>query len=126
MTRLACLAGLLLLPTCLNAAAPAVVQPPLHQRIDQMLSARKDFARFQAAPASDAEFFRRIHLDLVGCIPTAAETRAFLADRSQDKRRILIERLLASPEHARHMTTVFDVMLMERLQDRSVPKAVWT
>ena len=35
-------------------------------------------------------------------------------------------RLLASPEHARHLANVFDVMLMERLPDRYVPKAQWT
>jgi hypothetical protein len=119
MARLAGLAVALLLPVCVQAATP------LHQRIDQLISSRKDFAKYQAPPASDAEFFRRVHLDLAGCIPTASATRAFLADRSPDKRRAVIDRLLASPEHARHMATVFDVLLMERIPDRLVPRAVW-
>jgi hypothetical protein len=38
---------------------------------------------------------------------------------------VLIDRLLASPEHALHLATVFDVMLMERLPDRFVPRAAW-
>src|SRR5262249_1725510 len=37
----------------------------------------------------------------------------------------LIDRLLASPEHARHLAHVFDVMLMERRPDRFVPRAQW-
>ena len=39
-----------------------------------------------ARPADDAEFLRRVYLDLVGKIPTAAEARDFLDDPSPDKR----------------------------------------
>ncbi|HEY7329416.1 MAG TPA: DUF1549 domain-containing protein [Gemmataceae bacterium] len=99
---------------------------PLHQRIDQAIAAAKpDFARLAASSASDAEFVRRIYLDLTGSIPTADETRAFLKDPSLDKRPALIDRLLNSAEHARHFGTVLDVMLMERLPDKYVPHAPW-
>ena len=40
-----------------------------------------------AAPATDAEFLRRVWLDLAGMIPTSAEARAFLDDPSPYKRR---------------------------------------
>jgi hypothetical protein len=120
------LALLLLLP----AAAPG--DAPLHERIDKAIagpvgagSPRPDVARKAAGPASDAEFLRRIYLDLTGTIPTAAEARAFLTDHSPAKRAALIDRLLASPEHARHMATVLDVMLMERRRDKHVPRAQW-
>ncbi len=99
---------------------------PLHERIDQTVAASKpDFAKQAAGPASDAEFLRRIYLDLTGTLPTAAETRAFLADTADDKRQTLIDRLLASPKHARYLATVFDVMLMERRPDKHVPSAQW-
>jgi hypothetical protein len=49
---------------------------------------------------------RRVTLDLTGTIPTADDTRAFLNDNSADKRAKLIDRLLASPEHARHLAAV--------------------
>jgi hypothetical protein len=49
-----------------------------------------------APAATDAEFFRRIHLDLTGRIPAAAETAAFLADGDAGKRERLIDRLLES------------------------------
>jgi hypothetical protein len=49
---------------------------------------------------SDAEFFRRVNLDLIGTLPTAAEARAFLADTSTAKRGRLVDELLARPEFA--------------------------
>ena len=39
-----------------------------------------------AAPADDAEFVRRVYLDLIGRAPKAAETRDFLDDPNPDKR----------------------------------------
>ena len=48
--------------------------------------------------ATDAEFFRRIHLDLTGRIPAAAEVQAFLTNSTPNKRDLLIDKLLASEE----------------------------
>jgi hypothetical protein len=105
--------------------ASAAGDAPLRQRIDDAIAARPNFASLAAPLADDAEFLRRIYLDLTGTIPTAAEARAFLADTDADKREKLIDKLLASPEHARHMQHVFDVMLMERRADKHVPRAQW-
>lgn len=49
-----------------------------------------------AGLTSDAEFFRRIHLDLTGRIPGAREVREFLAGTSPDKRSRWIDKLIAS------------------------------
>ena len=49
-----------------------------------------------ARPASDAEFLRRVSLDLTGRIPDPAAVTAFLADFSPDKRSRLVDQLLAS------------------------------
>ena len=49
---------------------------------------------------TDAEFLRRVRLDLTGRIPTKDELLAFLADTSDTKRADLVERLLATPEWA--------------------------
>ncbi|HEY7311723.1 MAG TPA: DUF1549 domain-containing protein [Gemmataceae bacterium] len=108
--------------------APVVVraQAPLHQRIDQAIAAgQPDFARRAAGQASDAEFLRRIYLDLTGVVPTTTQARDFLKDTSPGKRQTLIDRLLASPEHARHLATWLDVTLMERRPDKYVPRAQW-
>lgn len=101
------------------------VAEPLHQRIDALIAAAPQFPKQPAAPTSDAEFLRRIHLDLVGSIPTSEEVRTFLNDASADKRAKLIDRLLASPEHARHLANVLNVTLMERRPSKNVPEAQW-
>lgn len=53
-----------------------------------------------AAVCSDEVFVRRVHLDLVGTLPTPAVVRAFLADERDDKRDRLIDELLQSPGFA--------------------------
>lgn len=77
-------------------------------QIDKHLAATHAKAKVTAAStADDAEFLRRAYLDLAGTIPTATGTRAFLDDRAADKRTSLIDKLLASPESARHFATVW-------------------
>ena len=49
---------------------------------------------------TDAEFLRRVRLDLTGRIPTRQEVVAFLSDTSADKRATLVESLLEKPEWA--------------------------
>ncbi len=54
---------------------------------------------------SDAEFLRRVCLDLTGTLPTATEVEAFLADPSADKRAKKIDALLETPAYAAWWTT---------------------
>ena len=65
-----------------------------------------------AEQSSDAEFCRRVWLDLAGVAPPVAEARAFLDDDTVDKRSVLIDRLLASPYHARHMAATWNDILL--------------
>ena len=98
----------------------------LHERIDKKIAAGLENYDQVASPvAGHAEFLRRVTLDLTGRIPSSAETRAFLADNTPDKRTRLIDRLLASPEHARRMQEYFDVALLDRRADIKVPQAEW-
>jgi hypothetical protein len=50
--------------------------------------------------SSDAEFLRRVSLDLVGTLPAPVEIEAFLADSSPDKRARKIDALLETPAYA--------------------------
>ena len=50
--------------------------------------------------ADDAAFLRRVYLDTIGTLPTAAEASAFLADAAPNKREKLIDALLERPEFA--------------------------
>ncbi|RBP47377.1 uncharacterized protein DUF1553 [Roseimicrobium gellanilyticum] len=86
---------------------------PLHQRIDALVAATWGEAR-PSPQADDAELLRRLWLDFDGGIPSAEQTRAFLADTSPGKRAALVEKLLSSPRFATRMADAFDVMLMER------------
>ena len=67
-----------------------------------------------SARADDAEWLRRLHLDLVGHIPSVREVEKFLADRSKTKRAIEVDRLLDSPEFARHFATIWTDLLVGR------------
>ena len=67
-----------------------------------------------AAPASDAEFLRRVSLDLTGLIPTRDEAAAFLAETSPEKRRVLVDRLLDDPRYAQHQADLWDLILFGR------------
>jgi len=107
----------------LAAGSFAAAQEPLHQRLDQLVEA--SLIGPVAPVANDAEFLRRVSLDLTGGIPTAAEARAFLDDTTPNKREALIDRLLASPRFPVHMATVFDIMFMERRPDKYVTDAEW-
>ncbi|MFN0195936.1 MAG: DUF1549 and DUF1553 domain-containing protein, partial [Planctomycetaceae bacterium] len=49
---------------------------------------------------TDAEYLRRVYLDVIGTLPSAAEAREFLADTATDKRAKLVDRLLNRPEYA--------------------------
>ncbi len=71
-----------------------------------------------SAAADDAEWLRRVHLDLIGRIPTASEATAFLDDRSPDKRERVVDRLLERPEYVYHWSTVWTNLLVGRAPER--------
>lgn len=81
-------------------AEPSGEDLPIYRQIDQIIGRATDSGLTPAAISSDAEFVRRIYLDLNGIIPTALQAATFLDDPSADKRQQLIETLLASPEYA--------------------------
>ena len=71
-----------------------------------------------SAQATDFEFCRRVFLDVVGRIPTVSELFEFRADRSPDKKKNLVSRLLYDEryraEYARHWSTVWLNILIGR------------
>jgi Protein of unknown function (DUF1549)/Protein of unknown function (DUF1553) len=90
-------------------------EKPLSQLIDA--ETRAAWEREKITPAkrsSDAEFLRRVYLDLAGTIPRLDETRQFLKDTASDKRARLIDRLLADPRYATHMADIWLPMLIGR------------
>ncbi len=58
-----------------------------------------------AEQSSDAEFLRRLYLDLLGTVPTPEEVRVFSADNNRSKRSAKIEELLASDSYSEHQAS---------------------
>ncbi|PQO45525.1 DUF1549 and DUF1553 domain-containing protein [Blastopirellula marina] len=87
-------------------------------RIDELVLAKLQAEQVPPAPpANDGEFVRRAYLDLVGSIPTVAQTRAYLEDGSADKREKLIAQLLKSPAHPSHLATTWRALVLEPTDD---------
>ena len=81
--------------------------------IDRHVAAGWEKAKVQpAAPADDADFLRRVYLDIAGRIPGVTEARQFLDDKRPDKRQRIVEQLLASPNYANHFTDVWRALLL--------------
>ena len=75
--------------------------------------------------ADDAEWVRRVYLDLAGRIPRLEETNAFLADKSETKRADLIDDLLDRPEFIERFADQWTVLLLGRqVPDRTNREAM--
>lgn len=113
----ALLVCLFVFPLSANAAEP------LHTEIDRLIAAKAGGP--VAAQSTDAEFLRRVMLDLSGTIPTTGDARNFLADKSADKRLKLIDRLLAGEDYPRRMQQAMTVMLLERRAGTAIKNKEW-
>ncbi|MGE3316364.1 MAG: DUF1549 and DUF1553 domain-containing protein [Planctomycetaceae bacterium] len=67
-----------------------------------------------SAPADDYEWFRRVHLDIVGHIPRGEEVEPFVVDKDDRKRAKLVDKLLDDPAYAAHWMTVWTNLCIGR------------
>jgi hypothetical protein len=101
-------AALLLLSGSAGAQTPKPSRALSPADVDRVMEAAWGAARtVPVAAADDAEWLRRVMLDLVGRVPTLAEAEGFLAERAPDRRARLVDRLLASADYAEHWADVF-------------------
>jgi Protein of unknown function (DUF1549)/Protein of unknown function (DUF1553) len=71
--------------------------------LDELVEHRVATEGAQPAPiADDATWLRRVSLDVAGRLPSPEESKAFAADQSANRRRAVVDRLLASDEYAKH------------------------
>jgi hypothetical protein len=74
---------------------------PEHNFIDGHVHAKlKKLNIIPSELCGDAEFLRRAYLDIIGTLPTPAEARRFLSDKTADRRTKLADELLDRPEYA--------------------------
>lgn len=94
--------------------APAEVAAFIDAEIGGRLAAEK----VPASPrCDDAEFCRRVHLDIVGRIPSAEEVIAFLDSKDPAKRAKLVDKLLDDPAYGRHMADIWYKLIVPRESD---------
>lgn len=86
-------------------------------RIDSLVE--KNYQKYDVTAhpmTTDAQFVRRIYLDVTGMIPTLPQVHAFLHDKSKEKRSRLIDQLLNSRGYGSHSYNYWANIL--RLTDR--------
>jgi len=98
--------------------APVDSLPPVKNFIDQHVFANLKQIGVPPSPlCDDSTFLRRISLDIGGRLPTAEETKAFLASREPDKRDHAIEALLSSPDYADYFANKWTSLLKNTRAD---------
>jgi hypothetical protein len=94
--------------------------------IDREVNAKlKRLRMLPSELAGDAEFLRRVSFDLIGLPPAPEEVRAFVADRTETrkKRAAAVERLMAREEFINHWTVKWSDLLQvnrAKLGDKGV------
>lgn len=99
---------------------------PVVQFINEKIrTAWKDNEITPSEPADDAEWLRRVYLDIVGHIPPYEVVEEFLDEKNKDehKRAKLIERLLDDPAYVRNWTTIWTNLSIGRSTPRRVSRA---
>jgi hypothetical protein len=102
----------------------------LAKLVDAAIDARVQEEQAREAPqADDAEFLRRVYLDLTGHVPPTDKALAFLDSRDPAKRARLIDELLASPAYGKHLADLWDGLLVPHTSDnrrvRGEPLVKW-
>ena len=81
--------------------------------------------KFNIVPSdlsNDAEFLRRVCLDVAGTLPPPSRVTQFLADQDPSKRDQLIETLLSSPEYVDYWTFRFADLFRVSFYNQGGPK----
>ncbi len=86
-----------------SVVRPAQKPTEVATRIDQEISVKLVAEKIPTSPKTDdAEFLRRVYLDIIGKPPTAQQATAFLESKEANKRAKLVETLLASEDYGKH------------------------
>jgi hypothetical protein len=104
---------------------PGATSDPLVSYINEQIRAGwKDNEVTPSDRADDAEWLRRVYLDIVGHIPPLEILESFLADKDKDttKRAKMIDRLLDDPNYVRNWTTIWTNLSIGRQTPRRVSR----
>ena len=105
-----------------------VVDPsaiPRKTFIDDAIFTKMAAASIQSAPlTSDAEFIRRVYLDLTGRIPSATDVTTFLENTSPTKRDALVDSLIGTPEFVDKWTMFFGDLFKNNANATNINRSV--
>jgi hypothetical protein len=109
-----------------SISAKIFAQAKRRNFIDELVLEKLQSLNIPPSPrCSDSEFIRRAFLDSTGILPSADETRAFLADKSSRKRDKLIESLLNRAEFVDYWSYKWSDLLL--VSSKSLkPSAMWS
>jgi Protein of unknown function (DUF1549)/Protein of unknown function (DUF1553) len=94
------------------------VEPLTPGELDRLLAAAQEPEYVEREPAaSDEEFVRRVHLDLVGTLPPVGTVEAFIALKESNKRATLIDELLEDDDFARVQAQYWRDVIQARATD---------
>jgi hypothetical protein len=86
--------------------------------IDRAVDARLKDENVSPSPiCTDAEFIRRVYLDITGHIPPADKVAAFLDSKDANKRAKLIDELLANPDFGKRLADIWQTLLLPKNSD---------
>jgi hypothetical protein len=111
-------------------SGPRMDHVTLARFIDKSVADRLKAEGVTASPlASDAEFLRRVYLDITGHIPSGEKASAFLDDKDPHKRARLIDELLASEDYGKHLADIWQTLLIPKNSDNrrlnAAPMGQW-
>jgi hypothetical protein len=66
----------------------------------------------QKEVVDDGTYLRRVYLDLLGTIPSVAQTRDFLTDTAADKRPRIVEKLMGEARSSAHLSRVYQRIMV--------------
>ena len=105
---------------------PAAPSPPEKGFVDPLVAARwRQMGLAPSGPCTDAEFMRRLYLDVLGILPLPDEIRAFVASGDVRKRERLIDAVLARPEYIDYWTLKWGDLLRNH-RDKLGEKGMWS
>jgi hypothetical protein len=114
-------------PSLATASGTAAVQPAASSytaTIDRHIFGELERQGVKpAAKSTDAEFLRRVTLDLTGRIPTRDRLLTFLADQTPDKRARLVEELLSSSQFVDKWTMYLGDRLKNNARNLNIVRA---
>ncbi|MDZ4288401.1 MAG: DUF1549 and DUF1553 domain-containing protein [Prosthecobacter sp.] len=95
--------------------APVDHLPAAKNFIDELVFANLKQIGVPPSPiCDDSTFLRRVALDIAGRLPNVEESKAFFASKAPNKRDLLIESLLNSPDYADYFANKWTALLKNK------------